>query len=207
MLPQLFQAFFLGLSMGPACLGYCAPVFFPLVASERQTKWVGTARLVGLFLLGRLAGYSLVGAGVGIAGALLLQGVSATAWGVVRIAMGILLILFGLLTAATRPRWCAMQGKPGRSLAFSALLGFLTGLNLCPPFGAAIAGAAAAGSVQSALFYFWSFFAGTALYFAPLVFISPLTRMEAFRQVARVCLFLSGVWLLAEGAVGIYAGK
>jgi sulfite exporter TauE/SafE len=199
MLVLLSEAFLLGLSMGPACLGYCSPVFIPLVASEKQSGWRGAARIVALFLLGRLAGYSLVGIAIGFVGTLLLQNLRPAIWGAVRIGMGILLILFGLLSDAAKRKGCTAPGTTGNLLWFSATMGFLTGLNLCPPFGAAIAGAAATASIQKALFYFWAFFAGTAIYFAPFALISPLTRIEAFRHVARICLFLAGIWLVLEG--------
>ncbi|MBZ5499821.1 MAG: sulfite exporter TauE/SafE family protein [Acidobacteriia bacterium] len=199
MLARLSEAFLLGLSMGPACLGYCSPVFLPLVASEKHSGWRGSARTVGLFLLGRLAGYSLIGIAVGILGTLLLHSISATIYGAIRIFMGVVLILFGFMTDAAGLKWCPVQGRISNSRLFSLTLGLLTGLNLCPPFGAAIAGAATSPSIPSALFYFWAFFAGTAVYFAPLALISPLTRMEAFRQIARICLFLAGIWLVLEG--------
>jgi sulfite exporter TauE/SafE len=197
----LYEAFVLGLSMGPACLGYCAPVFVPLVASGKQSNWAGTARVVGVFLAGRLAGYTLVGTAVGVAGAVLLHNVSPAVWGAVRVCMGILMIAFGILNNPTGTRWCAHRITAGSSTWVSTALGLLTGLNLCPPFAAAITGAAETASVTSALLYFWAFFAGTAIYFAPFVFISPLKRMEPFRQVTRVCLFLAGFWLILEGGL------
>ncbi len=200
MLLQLSEAFILGLSMGPACLGYCSPVFVPLVAAEKHSTWQGAARVVGLFLLGRLAGYSLVGITVGVLGTFFLNGVSATVWGVVRLFMGMLMILFGMTVDGAGMKWCPDRWKGRKSLLFSASLGLLTGLNLCPPFGVAIAGAAATASVAKALYYFWAFFAGTAIYFAPFVLMSPIARKEAFRQVARICLFLAGTWLVLEGA-------
>ena len=201
MLSRLPEAFILGLSMGPACLGYCSPVFVPLVVSEKQSNWAGAARIVGLFLLGRLAGYSLVGIVVGTLGTLLLQGINQAIWGALQILMGMLLILFGFISDGIGLKWCPVRGRTGRSALFSATLGLLTGLNLCPPFAAAIAGAAAAASLPGAVSYFWAFFAGTAVYFVPLAFLSPFTRIEAFHQVARVCLFLAGVWLALEGVL------
>jgi cytochrome c biogenesis protein CcdA len=113
--------------------------------------------------------------------------------------MGILLIVFGPLADSPGLRWFSRPGGNPSSPWFAASLGLRTGLNLCPPFGAAIAGAAATASIVNALFYFWSFFTGTALYFVPLLVISPLSRMDAFRQVARICLFLAGIWLVLEG--------
>lgn len=197
MLAQLSEAFILGLSMGPACLGYCAPVCVPLLGCE-QRRWRETGRVLGLFLLGRFAGYSAVGAAAGAAG-MLLQNLSPAFWGTVRILMGIALLLFALYVGGTGIKPLPRPPAKETSRWFAASLGLLTGLNLCPPFGAAIAGAAATASMQTALFYFWAFFAGTSLYFGPLLFISPLSRSEAVRQIARVCLFLAGAWLMIEG--------
>ena len=189
--------------MGPACLGYCAPVCFPLIGCSQQTRVGQTARLLGIFLLGRLAGYSLVGAIIGLAGSVLLRNMSEVLWASLRMLMGVLLIVFALLNRgpgiAQRTPTCG----PGRPFWFAASLGVLTGLNLCPPFGAAIIGAAATASVSNSLVYFWAFFAGTAVYFMPLLLIGPLTKMEPFRQVARVSAMLAGAWLVWQGSVFI----
>ncbi len=201
MLAQLSEAFFLGLSTGPACLGYCAPVCVPLLGCE-QRPWRETGRVLGLFLLGRFVGYSAIGAAAGAVG-ILLQGLNPVFWGVVRILMGISLVLFALYVDGAGIKRLPRPAAKETSLWFAASLGLLTGLNLCPPFGAAIAGAAATASMQSALFYFWAFFAGTSVYFGPLLFISPLSRSEAVRQIARVCLFLAGAWLMAEGLIAL----
>ena len=186
--------------MGPACLGYCAPVCVPFLACE-QRHWRTSARALGLFLIGRLAGYTLVGIAVGAVGTLLLTGIRPTVWGGIRIAMGLLLIIFGIVSDSPGLRWFSKSPRNPASPWFAASLGLLTGLNLCPPFGAAIAGAAATASIRTALMYFWAFFAGTALYFAPLLILSPFTRIDAFRQVARICLFLAGIWLVLEGLI------
>ncbi len=198
MISQLSEAFILGLSMGPACLGYCAPVCVPLLACEHR-PWKGGVRVLGLFLLGRLLGYSVVGLLVGAAGNLLLSKVTPAIWGGVRILLGLLLVLFGLLGDSHKLRWFKRPGGDPASPWFAASLGLLTGLNLCPPFGAAIAGAASSSAITSALFYFWAFFAGTAICFIPLLIISPFSRIDALRQIARICLFLAGAWLLFEG--------
>ncbi len=203
MLTYLSEAFVLGLSMGPACLGYCAPVCVPFLACE-QRHWRAGARVLGLFLLGRLAGYSVVGAIVGMAGTLLLRNVGPAFWGGLRILMGCMLILFGLFSDYAKLRRPARTAGNFPSQWFGASLGLLTGINLCPPFGAAIAGAAAGASVTRALFYFWAFFAGTAVYFVPLLALSPLSRSDALRQIARISLFLAGLWLATEGLLVVF---
>ena len=205
MLSHLAQAFVLGLSMGPACLGYCAPVCVPLLGSGEQSNWRATARHLGIFLLGRLAGYTVIGGIAGLAGAFLFREARGTLWGSMHLAMGMMLVLFGALNGTAKSRQCAMPSPRENPPWFGASLGLLTGLNLCPPFGAAIAGAAATASVQNSLSYFWAFFAGTAVYFLPLIFISPFTRMEPVRQVARICMVLVGIWMIAQGGMTFLA--
>ncbi len=198
MLTQVTQAFVLGLSMGPACLGYCSPVCVPYLACEQRT-WRAEARVLILFLLGRLAGYTLVGAVVGFAGTLLMRKAGVFFGGGLRVLMGSLLVIYGFLVDSQKLRLSPSHAANLSSRWFGASLGLLTGINLCPPFGVAIAGAAAAGSVRSALVYFWAFFAGTTIYFVPLVILGPLSRREALRQVARVCVFIAGSWMIVEG--------
>jgi sulfite exporter TauE/SafE len=199
------QAFLLGLSMGPACLGFCSPVCAPYIASENRGNWGGSARVLALFLIGRLFGYSLVGAAIGLAGAAILHSTSPHLWSGVRLTTGLMMILFGIMTRAPVFRWCARTPASHRSGAFAVVLGFLSGVNLCPPFAAAIAGAVSAASAFRSIFYFWSFFAGTSICFIPLIFLGRFSRLEEFRLVARICLFLVGFWLTFEGGFHLMA--
>jgi sulfite exporter TauE/SafE len=203
MLAFLAQAFLLGLSVGPSCLGYCAPVFVPYLASEEHAGWRATCRVLTLFLLGRLVGYTLVGFAVGLVGRQLPNTAGPWVWGIVRLGLGLLLIVFGFVTGPAGVRWCAGIRRSGKGPSFAPLIGLLTGLNLCPPFAAAIAGAAGTGTSVSAVLYFWSFFVGTSVYFAPLVFLDRLSRLDVLRHVARICLFLAGGWFALEGFLSL----
>jgi sulfite exporter TauE/SafE len=203
MLEFVAQAFLLGLSVGPACLGYCAPVCVPYLAAEERAGWRATARVLTLFLLGRLLGYTLVGAAVGLVGKQLLSAAGPWVWGAVRLGLGLMLIAYGLLTGPAGLKWCGGIRASGRGSSFSPLIGLLTGLNLCPPFAAAIAGAAGTGSSVSAVLYFWSFFVGTSAYFAPLVLLGRASRLEVLRHIARACLLLAGGWFVLEGVLSL----
>ncbi len=205
MFSYLSQAFLLGLSVGPACLGYCAPVCVPLLGCEKRANWRDTGRTLGIFLAGRLAGYSLTGLVVGLVGSVFFGEMSPLLWASLRVLMGALLIVFGIYGASNAVNRQTRLEDRGRSVWYAASLGLLTGLNLCPPFGAAILGAAAAASVRISLLYFWAFFGGTAVYFLPLLFIGPFSKMEPFRQVARICLFLGGAWLIVQGGTAVLA--
>jgi cytochrome c biogenesis DsbD-like protein len=74
------------------------------------------------------------------------------------------------------------------------LLGFLTGINLCPPFLVAGLRAAQLGSLQGALLFFVFFFFGTAVWFAPFLSLSFVRRSSEFVLVARVAAILLACW-------------
>ncbi len=67
MVEVTIQGILLGLSTGLFCLGYCAPVFVPLMMSENRTMARG-ALVIGELALGRLVAYLTSGAVAGYLG-------------------------------------------------------------------------------------------------------------------------------------------
>ena len=65
---MISEAFFLGLSSGPACLFTCAPVLAPFLAGQSGPGAEKSWRDLSLFLLGRLLGYLFLGAVLGAIG-------------------------------------------------------------------------------------------------------------------------------------------
>lgn len=139
------EAFLLGLASGATCLAYCAPVLVPLVLGEAR----GMARslaLVAQFLGGRLMGYLLFGFLAWEAGRLASAAGAhrGLAFGVTYVLLAVLLLLYGVFRSAPA---CAgeLPGIRARlarwPAALPAGLGFLTGINICPPFLVAFAGA------------------------------------------------------------------
>ena len=70
------------------------------------------------------------------------------------------------------------------------ILGFVSGLTLCPPFVAAGVRAAGSGGLAHSLLFFLCFFFGTSIWFAPSVGLGMLRRFAAVGVVARLTLFL-----------------
>jgi sulfite exporter TauE/SafE len=209
----LFEAFMLGLSTGPVCLAYCAPILVPLVAADTDDKekkkphkyaFSRTLRILGLFLLGRLGGYLAVGVVTGFMGSRLFNFEEGTPQGFVTLSIGILLLVFGLIKNFPRLKLCKIWPAGRSSAGWGVVLGFLTGLSLCPPFIAAITASAALGSLHGSVFYFLAFFIGTAVYVPPLILLGPLSRMEAVNQTARVCLVLTGSWFTFKGLMLLF---
>jgi sulfite exporter TauE/SafE len=180
------EAFLLGISSGPACLASCGPVLLPALAAQ-QKALRGTGALLAQFLAGRLAGY------LGFAVVAWLLGVSIgpqshfriLAFGLSNLGLAVLLVVYAFLIPAPCRGHCPRH----RNVA-PALLGLLTGLNLCPPFVAAGVRAAQGASLGEALLFFLLFFVGTSVWFAPSVALSVLRRFEAVATVARLTLFV-----------------
>jgi sulfite exporter TauE/SafE len=87
-----------------------------------------------------------------------------------------------------------------------ALLGLLTGLSLCPPFIAALAGATGQTSLVSSLLFFISFFIATSLYLLPLPFAGLLGRFQEIRITARLAAGIVGCYYLYRGLIMIHGG-
>jgi hypothetical protein len=83
-------------------------------------------------------------------------------------------------------------------------LGLLTGLNLCPPFLLALAGAAEAGGIGHCVLFFLAFFAGTAIYVIPLPAMGLLGRHDAIKLVGRLTAGVVGVYYLCSGLLALH---
>jgi sulfite exporter TauE/SafE len=184
------EALLLGVSSGLVCVASCGPVVLPWLAFERSA-WRTTAKLLGLFLVGRLAGYLAFGVlawAVGLA----LPSTSRTGtivFAVAHLALAAALVIYVL----PRRERCAEDCSGTRAVRLSRGLrrlaplafGLLTGLSPCPPFLAAGVRAAETGSLAGSLGFFALFFVGTSLWFVPFAAVAALRRVEALSTVAR----------------------
>lgn len=199
MLRFILEAFLLGLSSGPVCVFSCAPVLVPFIMLEKKERTIAVFSLIGRFLSGRLAGYLLIGLLSGFLGQTLGPEKLKSLSGPTSLAMGISLVLFGLFKSFPHSTWCRKLKIEPSAKGFAPLVGFLTGVAICPPFLAAISGAIIVGSLAGSILYFSVFFLATSLYILLLGLFGFLPGNETLRAIARVCLFLSGGWLILKG--------
>lgn len=196
----MWQGFLLGLASGSSCIAYCAPVLVPYFLGEGKSVQRNYLELLK-FLAGRLLGYLLFGVFAWFIGRLILGDGSILR----EILLGFCnLLLAGLLFCYALFRLktvCAAEAPGGilRKLRLSPALwpialGFLTGLNLCPPFLLAFLDSAQRSLVGSLLF-FLVFFIGTSLYFLPVPFVGFLNRFPAVQFVGKMtALVLAGYY-------------
>ena len=200
----IIQPLLAGLSTGLFCSAYCLPVIAPyLVAESRDAK--GTASALVQFILGRLAGYVLFGAAIGFIGERF-AGEWFNLFSVASLVlMSVLLVVYGI--GLMKPSWsaCGAGWLKGRRLPM--VMGFLMGLNICPPFLMSVAYVFTLHSMVKGIVYFLVFFAATTLYFLPLFFLGFLSKMNEFRVVARISAILVGILFTAYGIYAISSGS
>jgi sulfite exporter TauE/SafE len=184
------EAFLLGISSGPACLASCGPVLLPALAAERGSPR-RTMLLLTEFLAGRLAGYLAFAASAWSAGLSLSTQPQSRIWvfGFANLGLAVLLAAYAFALPRTPAMACGRACARYKNLA-PAVIGVVTGINLCPPFLAAGVRAIENASLAGALLFFLLFFLGTSIWFVPSVSLGLLRRFEAVSVVARFTLFL-----------------
>jgi len=204
------EALMLGLATGPVCLASCGPVVLPWALIQPQGLRTH-ARQMSIFLGARLAGYLVFASLLWLAGALVARTWSERSWifGAVQVLLAVGLLIYAAgwphahcVVARTHPSRLVQIAEPGPQPhpAGALTLGFLTGINLCPPFLAAGVRAAQLPSLPAAWFFFTLFFAGTAVWFIPFLSLGLVRRTPSFLTVARMVAVLLACWYGFTGA-------
>jgi sulfite exporter TauE/SafE len=205
MLIQSIEALLLGLSLGPFCLAYCSPVLFPFLASSDKFKISGAIIELLLFLSGRLIGYIIIGFLIGLIGIRFEQFSNGGIFGIISILLGLALIYFGIHKNFPESKLCKILHYNNSLKFYSVLFGFLTGINLCPPFFAAIIGAGNTGSILGSILYFLAFFFGTSIYFPLILLYGFLSKITLLKTIASISLIISGIWFFFRGLVILFS--
>jgi sulfite exporter TauE/SafE len=92
------------------------------------------------------------------------------------------------------------KGRIGRPV----IVGFLSGISVCPPFALALSRAFASGGVLQGIGFFVAFFLGTSIYLLPFVPLSLLSGSRIARVLAKVGGTIVGVWFLYKGIQGLW---
>ncbi len=205
------EGLLLGLASGIQCLSYCAPVLVTYLLADGKKPWKNMICLLE-FLSGRLLGYLLFGTlawctKFAVTG----ERSSMVIFGSSYVLLSVMMIVTAFrdthIACPVRAFSWVMQSAPLRSsLVFPAALGFLTGINLCPPFLLALTETAASDSMIRSLTFFLLFFIGTSVYFMPLAFLGAVRSGSALKTVAKMASALIALFYLYKGALMVLGG-
>jgi len=191
----VITAFALGLSTGLSCVMACAPLFIPYLIGDDRGLKRNSIEFV-LFMLGRLCGYLLFGIVIGYLGQKFNYGLINYFGTVMLLVLSVLMILYSLNFFN---KWNVCSLKIVKGAKFARLpfwIGIFTGVNLCPPFLAALDYVFLMGNVWKGIIFFLSFFIATNVYLIPIIFFGWLGKIYEFRKFARITMFLVGLMFL-----------
>ena len=188
----LLQPILLGLSSGIFCMSYCFPFLAPFVVFEER-KLREDFKVVLKFIFGRLFGYLTFGAIFGYLGERITNKTVDLLFFMSLAGLSFLLILYsiGLLR---EKRGICLGPKFKKTTPF--LMGFLMGINVCPPFLMALNYVFLLHAFLEGILFFFLFFLATTIYFLPLTFLGFLNKIKEFRIIGRVSGVLVGLMFL-----------
>jgi sulfite exporter TauE/SafE len=188
----ILQPILLGLSSGIFCMSYCFPFLAPFVVLEER-KLKEDFKVVLKFIFGRFFGYLLFGAFFGYLGEKITNKTVDLFFFFALAGLSFLLILysFGLIR---EKRGICLSPKFKKTTPF--LMGFLMGINVCPPFLMAINYAFLLHKFFEGILFFLLFFLATTTYFLPIAFLGFLNKIKEFRMVAKISGILVGLMFL-----------
>jgi sulfite exporter TauE/SafE len=196
----LAQGFWLGLGTGPYCFMACAPFLVPFLCAEGRPALADNLKTLARFLAGRFLAYLIFGAAAGALGAAVSGSVPPWLPAAALAMSALLMILCGAVQNFPRMSWCLAAGAWVTPQGVPFAMGFLTGINVCPPFLTGMVVVMALGSARGGAAFFAAFFGATSLYLLPVLGVWPWLSHQRARSVGRWALLLAGAWYLAQAA-------
>src|SRR6056297_380746 len=186
-----------GLSAGLYCATTCIPFIAPIMVDKKRKRKENIGVFVQ-FISGRFLGYVLFGAVFGFLGSEINQGSIDLLVNIAMIFLA-LLLLMQVLGVTKSKKIC----KKFKNINIPILMGFLMGINICPPFLMSLTYVFTLGNVLKGILYFVLFFISTSVYFLPIIFLGWLGKFKEFRLVGKIAGFMAGIGFLIYGLYNI----
>lgn len=198
-LTNIVSGYLAGLSVGVYCLGLCLPIFLPVLLSIKRT--VKTSIFLVLeFSLGRLLGYLFFGLIIGFLGQFIKSSYTHLIVGLANIWIGILMIVYCL--GLVDRKFCAKI--PYSKIKWPVILGFLTGVNICPPFLGSLTYVFNLKNISLSLLYFLMFFLGTSTYIIPFTLLGAFTKKNWMQIIAQWSGIIVGIYFIIVNLIKIW---
>jgi sulfite exporter TauE/SafE len=132
-----------------------------------------------------------------------LGGAISRVWGIKAVLLpllyailGVMMIVYAMVQSFPHIGFCRAVSPRVRSGWYLALVGFLAGINLCPPFLLAVTTVMDVGGTLRGVLFFLVFFLATSVYLLPLFFAGLVSRFSSVRFAGRVSGVLAGLYFL-----------
>jgi sulfite exporter TauE/SafE len=185
-----------GLSVGAFCMSYCFPFLATFIASEDRPAKRNFV-LIAYFMLGRFFGYVAFGLVFGFLGKQLKSPFLTLITDIALILVSVVMLLHITGISKQKDNWCLGHltlSTPAGNIAL--LMGFLMGVNICPPFLLSLSYVVGLGDVFKSVLYFVIFFFASSIYFLPMIFFGMLGKIKELKKTAQVsgimvaCVFM-----------------
>jgi sulfite exporter TauE/SafE len=198
-LTRIFSGYLAGLSVGVYCIGICLPLFLPILFSQKRTTKTSFF-LVIEFSLGRLTGYLLFGLIFGWLGLVVRNNLIHSLITLTNFWVGIVMIIYSL--GMINNKFCSLF--PFKKIKWPFLVGFLTGINVCPPFIASLSYVFNLKDIIISILYFLMFFLGSSTYIIPVALFGPLTKINRLQKVAQFSGMVVGLYFIYQSLIKFF---
>jgi sulfite exporter TauE/SafE len=199
------EALLLGLSTGTSCLIFCGPILVPYLLGEGISLKRSLID-ISIFLGSRFIVYVLLGLLAALVGqAFFRTGIyRGIITGSAYIILSVTLVIYAFFRIKPLCMLKSFQEIPAnqpdrRTLAVPLVGGLVTGLSLCPSLLLAFTGAASEGSIWQSIEFFILFFAGTTVYFLPLIFLGLIHGKNVIHIIGKIAAGMAGVIFFVKG--------
>jgi sulfite exporter TauE/SafE len=194
-------------------MSYCFPFLATFIASENRAT-PKNFLLIIYFMLGRFLGYVAFGLIFGFLGEQLKSPYLTliTDLSLVLVSVVMILHIMGLLRQ--KDNLClvhltrstpAMKNPPAVEATgnMAVVMGFLMGVNICPPFLLSLAYVVSLEDILKSVLYFVIFFFASSIYFLPMIFVGMLAKIKELQKAARVSGIMAACVFMIYGGYSI----
>ncbi|MEA3347125.1 MAG: sulfite exporter TauE/SafE family protein, partial [Candidatus Auribacterota bacterium] len=199
MTQYIIEGFLLGISTGFFCAGVCLPLLTPIMMLNIKKSFKQGLIIFGLFCAGRLIAYSLFGLSAGFAGLYLSELVIGPYIISASLIITSLLLLFFTYSSGKSFSFCLNKKTFENTTYLPLMLGFLVGINVCPPFLVSIPAVFRLASPTLGLLFFLSFFMGTTILLLPSLFGILIGKIKMLTPLIKIITIFIGLYFLTIG--------
>jgi len=197
----IIEGLTLGLSTGGYCLSACLPILLPYMLSEGKKGLAANAKLIIEFLSGRLIAYIIFAVIISLLGERFKGVLPAKLLAAGMIITALLMITYAITKNFSKLKFCERLAQGQHLSRMPFLLGFLIGINVCPPFFIGTIRLLELGSVFLGAVFFFFFFLGTSIYILPLLSLAWAVKIKRLQNIGNMIALIVGAWFLMIGII------